>query len=61
MVQLNFHPQFRAIRRIGRGVTACVYEAIRLRDQKQVEIKSFKKSVYFSSDNGKGKVIIYLI
>ena len=61
LVQQNFHPQFRAIRRIGKGVTACVYEADRLRDHKPVAIKSFKKSVYFASDNGKGKVEIFLI
>jgi hypothetical protein len=37
-------------------VTASVYKAIRLSDQKELAVKSFKKDQYFQSDNGKGKV-----
>ena len=34
-------------------MTATVYKAISFRDQKDVAIKSFKRSVYFQTPNGK--------
>ncbi len=42
-MQEGFHEIYRAIKKIGKGVTASVYKAIRLTDQKEVAVKSFKK------------------
>lgn len=47
---------YRAIKKIGKGVTASVYKAIRLTDRKEVAVKSFKKDIYFNVDSGRGKV-----
>lgn len=54
-MQLNFHGQFQAIQKIGKGVTANVYRVCRLRDKKSVAIKSFNREAYFESENGNGK------
>lgn len=42
-MQEGFHEIYRAIKKIGKGVTASVYKAFRLTDQKEVAVKSFKK------------------
>ena len=57
IVQKGFHTSYKAVKRIGKGVTACVYCAQRFLDGKEVAIKSFKRSVYFASDHNNGKVI----
>ena len=54
--QDGFHDIYRAIKKIGKGVTASVYKALRLTDRKEVAVKSFKKELYYSIDNGRGKV-----
>lgn len=56
-MQLGFHTSFKANKKIGKGMTACVYNAVNLANGKEVAIKSFKRSVYFSQDNGNGKVL----
>jgi hypothetical protein len=56
IVQLGFHTSFKAIKKIGRGMTACVYNAINFANGREVAIKSFKRSVYFAQDNGNGKI-----
>ena len=56
--QDGFHEVYRAIKKIGRGVTASVYKALRLTDKMEVAVKSFKKDTYFKIDNGRGKVFI---
>jgi len=61
MVQRGFHETFRAIKKIGKGVTASVFSAQRLTDDLEVAVKSFKKENYFKQDDGKGKVKYYLI
>lgn len=53
IVQKGFHESFKAIKILGRGLTATVYKAISFRDQKDVAIKSFKRAVYFETTNGK--------
>lgn len=53
IVQLGFKEGFKAIKILGKGVTATVYKACRFRDQVEVAIKSFKRSVYFAAENGK--------
>lgn len=53
LVQLGFRDGFKAIKILGKGVTATVYKALRFRDQSDVAIKSFKRSVYFATENGK--------
>lgn len=58
IVQLGFHTSFKAVKKIGKGMTACVYNAINFANGREVAIKSFKRSVYFSQDNGNGKVLI---
>jgi hypothetical protein len=60
IVQLGFHTSFKAIKKIGKGMTACVYDAINFTNGKEVAIKSFKRSVYFEQDNGNGKVFFAL-
>lgn len=55
IVQLGFHTSFKAIKKIGKGMTACVYNAINFATGKEVAIKSFKRSVYFAQDNNNGK------
>lgn len=52
-MQLGFRDGFKAVRILGKGVTATVYKATRYRDQNDVAIKSFKRSVYFAAENGK--------
>ena len=47
MVQLGFHACFKAIKKIGKGMTACVYAAINFATGEEVAIKSFKRSAYF--------------
>lgn len=59
-MQLGFHTSFKAIKKIGKGMTACVYDAINFANGKEVAIKSFKRSVYFEQDNGNGKVYFAL-
>ncbi len=61
IVQLGFHTSFKAIKRIGKGMTACVYNAISFANGKEIAIKSFKRSSYFSTDNNNGKVAFYFI
>lgn len=56
IIQLGFHTSFKAIQKIGKGLTACVYNALRFSNKKEVAIKSFKRSIYFAQDNGNGKV-----
>lgn len=56
IVQLGFHTSFKAIKKIGKGMTACVYNAVSFATGREVAIKSFKRSVYFAQDNGNGKV-----
>jgi serine/threonine protein kinase len=56
IVQLGFHTAFKAIKKIGKGMTACVYNALSFATGREVAIKSFKRSVYFAQDNGNGKV-----
>ena len=46
-MQLGFHESFKAVKILGKGLTATVYKAISFRDQKDVAIKSFKRAVYF--------------
>lgn len=55
IVQLGFHTSFKAIKKIGKGMTACVYNAISFATGREVAIKSFKRSVYFAQDNNNGK------
>ena len=45
IVQLGFHTAFKAIKKIGKGMTACVYNALSFATGKEVAIKSFKRSV----------------
>lgn len=52
-MQLGFRDGFKAVKILGKGVTATVYKATRYRDQNDVAIKSFKRSVYFAAENGK--------
>ena len=59
-MQLGFHGSFKAISKIGKGMTACVYNAINFNNGKEVAIKSFKRSVYFKQDNGNGKVFQFI-
>ncbi len=59
-MQLGFHTAFKAIKKIGKGMTACVYNAISFATGREVAIKSFKRSVYFAQENGNGKVLIRL-
>ena len=56
IVQLGFHTSFKAIKKIGKGMTACVYNAVNYANGREVAIKSFKRSVYFTQDNGNGEV-----
>jgi len=56
IVQLGFHVLFKAIKKIGKGMTACVYNAINFANGQEVAIKSFKRSIYFEQDKGNGKV-----
>jgi len=58
---LGFHTSFKAIKKIGKGMTACVYNALNYANGKEVAIKSFKRSVYFEQDNGNGKVTQNLV
>jgi hypothetical protein len=60
ITQLNFHQQFKPLRKLGKGLTAVVYAALRLADSSPVAIKAFKKSAYFSQSDGKGKVLLSL-
>lgn len=60
IVQLGFHSSFKAVKKIGKGMTACVYNAINFANGKEVAIKSFKRSVYFAQDNNNGKVSLIL-
>jgi len=53
IVQLGFHESFKAVKILGKGLTATVYKAMSFRDKKDVAIKSFKRSVYFATPNGK--------
>lgn len=55
LVQLNFHKLFKAMKILGKGVTATVYKATRFQDQSFVAIKSFKRQHYFETENGNGK------
>lgn len=57
IVQLGFHTSFKAVKKIGKGMTACVYNAINFANGREVAIKSFKRCVYFAQDNGNGKVL----
>ena len=41
---------------LGKGLTATVYKAKSFRDQKDVAIKSFKRSIYFETTNGKASI-----
>ena len=43
ILQDGFHEIYRAVKKIGKGVTASVYKALRLTDRKEVAVKSFKK------------------
>lgn len=52
-MQLGFHESFKAVKILGKGLTATVYKAISYRDRKDVAIKSFKRTVYFATPNGK--------
>lgn len=56
IVQLGFHTSFRAIKKIGKGMTACVFNALNFATNKEVAIKSFKRSTYFATENNNGKV-----
>ncbi len=56
IVQLGFHNLFKAHKKIGKGMTASVYNALSYALNKEVAIKSFKRSVYFSSENNNGEV-----
>ena len=47
---------FKAHKKIGKGMTASVYNAISFASNKEVAIKSFKRSVYFASENNNGGV-----
>lgn len=53
IVHLGFREGFNAVKILGKGAAATVYKAIRFRDNKYVAIKSFKRSLYFSTENGK--------
>jgi len=61
IVQLGFHNLFKALRKIGKGMTACVYHAQCFSTGKDVAIKSFKRSAYFTSENNNGEVNKILI
>ena len=52
---MDFHNCYKAIQRLGKGSTACVYSALQFMDGNLVAIKSFKRSNYFASDNNNGK------
>jgi hypothetical protein len=60
IAQLGFHTLFKPIRKIGRGIAACVYSAIDYTNGCEIAIKSFCKSVYFKTDNNNGKVLFAL-
>lgn len=47
-MQTGFREGFKAVKILGKGVTATVYKACRFRDQCDVAIKSFKRSSYFA-------------
>lgn len=49
IVQLGFKDSFKAIKILGKGVTATVYKALNFSNQTDVAIKSFKRSVYFAA------------
>ena len=51
IVQKGFHNAFKAYKKIGKGMTACVYNALNFGTGTQVAIKSFKRAVYFKQDN----------
>ena len=57
IVQKGFHNAFKAYKKIGKGMTACVYNALSFGSGREVAIKSFKRSVYFKQDNDNGKVV----
>ena len=57
IIQDGFHDIYRAVKKIGKGVSASVYKAIRLTDKTNLAVKSFKKDQYFQSDKGRGKVL----
>jgi hypothetical protein len=52
---------FKAIRKIGKGMTACVYNALCYISGKEVAIKSFRRSAYFATEDNNGEVILILI
>jgi serine/threonine protein kinase len=56
IVQLGFHNLFKAHKKIGKGMTASVYNAVSFVSNKEVAIKSFKRNVYFASENNNGEV-----
>lgn len=56
IVQLGFHNLFKATKRIGKGMTACVYNAVHLGTGREVAVKSFNRATYFAQDNNNGKV-----
>lgn len=52
-MQVGFHESFKAIKILGKGLTATVYKATRFRDKKDVAIKSFKRKSIGATDNEK--------
>lgn len=52
-MQIGFHDSFKAVKILGKGLTATVYKATRFRDKKDVAIKSFKKKCVNATDNEK--------
>lgn len=41
--QMNFHSQYKPVRKIGKGATAMVYEMARLEDGQRFAAKAFSK------------------
>ena len=60
LTQLNFHKLFKPIRKIGSGLTATVYKVRRVVDGAIMAVKAFKKSEYFQSQGGRGRVLFSL-
>ena len=56
IVQLGFHDLFKAVRLLGKGGTAQVYEAYSNKDKNYFAVKAFKRSYYFGPSNPNGKV-----
>lgn len=51
--QKGFHNQFKAVRKLGKGNFASVYEVSHLETGKRYAVKAFSKANVFSVQNGR--------